>query len=151
VAVAAVQGLQISGSANAILQLCPMLQADRPVLIETAKNALLTLGPQYILNAFADLPTNPDERVRDGGVFVLQRMGPHPKVFELLTAMLHDRSERVRKKVILAMAFQKNPAFLTILREYYRDTSDDEEKKLVRKAMIHLQAFAPKPTVSGRP
>ncbi|MFZ2960162.1 MAG: hypothetical protein WA705_25045 [Candidatus Ozemobacteraceae bacterium] len=144
VALAAIQGLQNYGGTTAVLHLCPFLHSEMPMLVDASKTALGTFGPQKILAAFAELPGNADERVRDGGVFVLSRMRGRP-VSELLQKMLiSDRSELIRKKIILAMTYQKDPSHINALRECMK-TAGEEEKKLARKAIVYLQGFVPRP------
>ncbi|MBF0500997.1 MAG: HEAT repeat domain-containing protein [Candidatus Riflebacteria bacterium] len=148
VVLAAIQGLQNNGGMAAVLHLCPFLQSPVAVLVDAAKNALGAFGPQKILIAFTELPTHPDERVREGGIFVLSRMRGRP-VVELLQKMLaSDRSENVRKKIMLAMTFHKDPSYINVLRDFMKSAGEDE-KKLARKAIVYLQGFVPRQQVPG--
>jgi hypothetical protein len=144
VVVGAIQGLQECASGLAILAICPFLQAQIPAIADAAKNALTFFGPKQLLAAFQELKNQPDERVREAGVFILSRMKGRP-VVDLLMSMLSDPSTRVRQKTILGMSFQKNPEYLEPLRDVFRSATHDEEKKLARKAIIYLQTFAPNP------
>jgi len=143
VVLATIQGLQICGGSSAILAICPFLQSPAPMLVEAAKNALAWFGPQKILTALADLPSHAEEYVRESGVFLLSRMRGKP-VTDLLIRMLGDKSESIRRKVMLAMTFQRDPVYIPVLREFMKNAGE-EDKKMARKAMIFLQGFAPKP------
>jgi|GEM_PF-1922125 len=139
VGLSAIQGLQINGGAESVLAICPFLESDVPVLVDAARTALMDFGPQRVLEGLARLPSSPDERARSAGVFVLSRMRG-PAIARLLVAMLGDRSAEVRQKVILAMANQKDPAYLATLREYVRQ-APEEDRKLLRKAIVFLQTL----------
>lgn len=141
VVIAAIQGLQATGGSVAVLNICPFIQSEIPIVAEAAKAALSYFGPKRIMEAFFDLPANLDERVREAGVFVLSRMRGE-SVTRILSEMLCDKSLKVRQKVMLAMAFQKDPGYLPILREFFRKASEID-KKLSRKTIVYLQGFAP--------
>lgn len=143
VALSAIQGLQINGGAESVAVVCPFLESDVPALVEAARAALTEFGPKLILDGLARLPSHPDERVRSGGVFVLSRM-KGIAVSRLLVAMLGDPSAEVRRKVLLAMAYQKNPTYISTLREFVRQ-APDEDKKVARKAIVFLQSLEKKP------
>ncbi|GAB4271814.1 MAG: hypothetical protein Kow0029_09790 [Candidatus Rifleibacteriota bacterium] len=139
VALAAIQGLEKSKNPQAILLLCPFLKSDIPLLAQAARSALSNFGAVKILKAFISLPQNPDEKIREAGVFVLSRM-KGKQVEQLLVQMLNDDSEVIREKVILAMSYQKNPAYIDALREFFRIASG-KDKTLARKAIVYLQGF----------
>ncbi|HEY9071863.1 MAG TPA: HEAT repeat domain-containing protein, partial [Candidatus Ozemobacteraceae bacterium] len=139
VGLSAIQGLQINGGAEAVLAICPFLESEVPVLVDAARTALMDFGPQRVLEGVARLPSHPDERVRSAGVLLLSRMKGAP-VARLLVSMLGDRSAAVRQKAILAMAFQKDPAYLATLREFVRQ-APEEDRKVARKAIVFLQTL----------
>jgi len=139
VALAAVQGLEKTGQVTAVLHLCPFLKSEIPVLAQSARGALANFGAVKILQAFRELPSYPDVRIREAGVFVLSRM-TGTAVEELLKKMLRDDSLNIRKSVILAMSYQKNPAYIDVLRDFFRNASEDD-KTLARKAIVYLQGF----------
>ncbi|HOT29348.1 MAG TPA: HEAT repeat domain-containing protein [Candidatus Ozemobacteraceae bacterium] len=143
VTLSAIQGLQINGGSESVAVVCPFLESDVPVLVEAARAALTEFGPRLVLEGLARLPSHPDERVRSGGVFVLSRM-KGDAVSRLLVAMLGDPSSEVRRKVLLAMAYQKNPAYIPTLREFVRQ-APDEDRKVARKAIVFLQSMERKP------
>ncbi len=139
VGLSAIQGLQINGGVESVLAICPFLESDVPVLVDAARTALMDYGPQRVLEGLARLPSHPDERARSAGVFVLSRMRG-PAIARLLVAMLGDRSAEVRQKAILAMANQKDIAYLATLREYVRH-APEEDRKITRKAIVFLQTL----------
>lgn len=139
VTLSAIQGLQINGGAESVAVVCPFLESDVPVLVEAARMALTEFGPRLVLEGLARLPSHPDERVRSGGVFVLSRM-KGDAVSRLLVAMLGDPSAEVRRKVLLGMAYQKNPVYIPTLREFVRQ-APDEDRKVARKAIVFLQSM----------
>ncbi|HOY66571.1 MAG TPA: HEAT repeat domain-containing protein [Candidatus Ozemobacteraceae bacterium] len=139
VGLSAIQGLQINGGVEAVLAICPFLESEVPVLVDAARTALMDFGPRRVLEGIARLPSHPDERVRSAGVLLLSRMKGAP-VARLLVSMLGDRSANVRQKAILAMAFQKDPAYLTTLREFVRQ-APEEDRKVARKAIVFLQTL----------
>lgn len=143
VTLSAIQGLQINGGVESVAVVCPFLESDVPALVEAARAALTEFGPSLVLEGLARLPSHPDERVRSGGVFVLSRM-KGAAVSRLLVAMLGDQSAEVRRKVLLAMAYQKNPAYIATLREFVRQ-APDEDRKVARKAIVFLQSLERKP------
>ncbi len=142
VALAAIQGLEISRNTAAILHICPFLKSDVPLLAQAARTALANFGAVQILKAFAGLPQHPDARIREAGVFVLSRM-KGAQVEQLLVQMLNDDSQEVREKVILAMSYQKNPEYIDPLREFFRIAAGPD-KTLARKAIVYLQGFVGK-------
>ncbi len=142
VVLAAIQGLQMNGGKEAVLLVCPFLQSNVPVLGEAAKAALSSFGPQRILEAMMDLPRSPDDRIRESGVFLLSRM-KGTGVIQVLCEMLFDKSQAIRRQVMLAMAHQKDPVFLQLLRDFFRRATDEEDKKMARKAIVYLQNFVP--------
>lgn len=139
VSLAAIQGLEQSKKVTAILHLSPFLRSEIPLLAQAARTALNNFGAVKIMQAFHNLPQNSDERIRLAGVFVLSRM-KGPQVEELLKQMLRDDSLDVRCDVILAMSYQKSPAYLDSLREFFRIAAD-RDKTLARKAIVYLQGF----------
>lgn len=141
VALAAIQGLEKSKKNSAILHLCPFLRSEIPLLSQAARTALASFGAMQILQAFKNLSTHPDEKIREAGIFVLSRM-QGKAVEEMLTAMLNDDSLAIRKSVILAMSYQKKPAYIDVLRDFFRSATD-EDKTLARKAIVYLQGFVP--------
>ncbi len=143
VTLSAIQGLQTNGGVESVAVVCPFLEADVPALVEAARAALTEFGPRLVLEGLARLPSHPDERVRSGGVFVLSRM-KGDAVSRLLVAMLGDPSAEVRRKVLLGMAYQKNPAYIPTLREFVRQATDDD-RKVARKAIVFLQSMERKP------
>lgn len=142
VALAAIQGLEISRSTAAILHICPFLKSDIPLLAQAARTALSNFGAVQILKAFARLPQHPDAKIREAGVFVLSRM-KGTQVEQLLVQMLNDDAEEVREKVVLAMSYQKNPVYIDPLREFFRIAAGPD-KTLARKAIVYLQGFVGK-------
>lgn len=143
VGLSAIQGLQLNGGAESVPAICPFLESEVPALVESARAALTEFGPRLVLEGLARLPSHPDDRVRSAGVFVLSRM-KGAAVSKLLVAMLGDKSADVRRKVLLAMAFQKNPAFVPTLREFVRQ-APEEDRKVARKAIVYLQSLEKKP------
>ncbi len=139
VALAAIQGLEKTQKAAAVLHICPFLKCDIPLLAQAARSSLSNFGAVKILQAFRDLPGHPDEKIRDAGVFVLSRMRGRG-VEELLLRMLSDESLQIRSNVILAMSYQKNPVYIDTLREFFRNASE-ADKTLARKAIVYLQGF----------
>lgn len=142
VALAAIQGLEITRNTGAILHICPFLKSDIPLLAQAARTALANFGAVQILKAFANLPQHPDATIREAGVFVLSRM-KGTQVEQLLVHMLNDDAQEVREKVILAMSYQKNPVYIDPLREFFRIAAGPD-KTLARKAIVYLQGFAAK-------
>lgn len=139
VALGAIQGLEKCRKIAAVLHLCPFLRSDVPVLAQAARTALSNFGAVKILQAFKDLPSYPDPKIREAGIFVLSRM-QGVAVEDLLKKMLRDESLEIRNSAILAMSYQKNPAYIDTLREFFR-TATDSDKTLARKAMVYLQGF----------
>lgn len=139
VALGAVQGLEKSKKIAAVVHLCPFLRSDVPVLAQAARTALSNFGAVKILQAFKDLPSYPDPKIREAGIFVLSRM-QGGAVEDLLKKMLSDDSLEIRNSAILAMSYQKNPIYIDALREFFR-TATDTDKTLARKAMVYLQGF----------
>lgn len=139
VALAAIQGLENSRNSNAILLICPFLKSDIPLLAQAARTALSNFGAVKILKAFVQLPQLADARIREAGVFVLSRM-KGAQVEQLLVQMLNDNDEEIREKVILAMSYQKNPAYIDPLRDFFR-IATGPDKTLARKAIVYLQGF----------
>ncbi|PKL44619.1 MAG: hypothetical protein CVV41_04450 [Candidatus Riflebacteria bacterium HGW-Riflebacteria-1] len=139
VALAAIQGLEASKKVPSIPHLCPFLRSEVPLLAQAARTALNNFGAVKIMQAFHNLPQNPDERVRSAGVFVMSRM-KGAQVEELLKQMLSDDSLDIRCDVILAMSYQKNPVYLDSLREFFR-IATARDKVLARKAIVYLQGF----------
>ncbi|HNV72674.1 MAG TPA: HEAT repeat domain-containing protein, partial [Candidatus Ozemobacteraceae bacterium] len=134
VVLAAIQGIQLNADPSGILHVSPFISSPDGILSEAARNALMSYGPAKVLQMYArELPRNADDRIREGGVFVLSRM-KGGAVTNLLVQMLADRSVEVRKKVIMAMTFQKDPQYLPVLREFMK-AAPEEEKKLARKAV----------------
>lgn len=148
VAIGALQGLAKIGGPQAILRIATMLQAETPMVSAEARTALNSFGPREILKALLTLPSVSDEQVRLAGIFLLSRMRGK-EVVRLLMELLYDVSPQVRRKVILAMAFQKDPVFLPGLREFFRRTADEEDRKFARKGIVYLQGFARSPVVSA--
>jgi hypothetical protein len=139
VALAAIQGLERTKKPLAVLHLCPFLKSEIPLLAQAARSALSNLGAVRILQALKELPSHPDVRIREAGVFVLSRMSGSA-VEELLKKMLNDEVLDIRSSVILAMSYQKNPAYIDCLREFFRIAADSD-KTLARKAIVYLQGF----------
>lgn len=139
VVIAAIQGLQINGLNQDIIHICPFIQSSTPAIFEAARTALEHFGPKRILEAFLEISSYTDEKLRISAVYLLARM-KGAKVTELLVKLLNsDPSTEVRKQVILSMALHKDPTFLPHLREYARKTKLEEEKKLLRRAIVYLQ------------
>lgn len=142
VALAAIQGLENSKNPQAILHICPFLKSEIPLLAQAGRTALSNFGAVKILKAFIGLAQHPDAKIREAGVFVLSRM-KGSQVEQLLIQLLHDDAEEIRQKVILAMAYQKNPAYIEPLREFYR-IATGPDKTLSRKSIVYLQGFSTK-------
>ncbi len=142
VALAAIQGLELSKNQQAILHICPFLKSDIPLLSQAARTALANFGAVAILKAFVKLPQLADSRIREAGVFVLSRMRG-TQVEQLLVQLLNDDVQEIREKVILAMSYQKNPVYIDPLREFFRIASGPD-KTLARKAIVYLQGFVKK-------
>lgn len=140
VALAAIQGLENSKKPAAVLHLCPFLKSDVPLLAQAARSALANFGAVKILQALKGLSEHPDAKIREAGIFVLSRM-KGTAVEDLLKKLLHDDSLEIRSKAILAMSYQKNPAYIDALREFFRIASDTD-KALARKAIVYLQGFS---------
>lgn len=139
VALAAIQGLEATKKVVSIPHLCPFLRSEVPLLAQAARTALNNFGAVKIMQAFHNLPQNPDGRIRSAGVFVMSRM-KGAQVEELLKQMLNDDSLDIRCDVILAMSYQKNPVYLDSLREFFR-IATERDKVLARKAIVYLQGF----------
>ncbi|MFZ5950410.1 MAG: HEAT repeat domain-containing protein [Candidatus Rifleibacteriota bacterium] len=142
VALAAIQGLELSKNQQAILHICPFLKSEIPLLAQAARTALANFGAVAILKAFVKLPQLADSRIREAGVFVLSRM-KGTQVEQLLVQMLNDDVQEIREKVILAMSYQKNPVYIDPLREFFRIAAGPD-KTLARKAIVYLQGFVGK-------
>ena len=138
----ALQGLENAKAPEAILHICPFLKSETPVLAQAARNALANLGAVMILKAFINLPTISDNKIKEAGIFVLSRM-KGKQVVELISAMIDDDSLEIRKKVILAMSYQKNPEYIDCLRNFFK-VAKEEDKALARKAIVYLQGFVSK-------
>ncbi|MEW6710770.1 MAG: HEAT repeat domain-containing protein [Candidatus Riflebacteria bacterium] len=142
VALAAIQGLELSKNQQAILHICPFLKSEIPLLAQAARTALANFGAVAILKTFVKLPQLADSRIREAGVFVLSRM-KGTQVEQLLVQLLNDDVQEIREKVILAMSYQKNPVYIDPLREFFRIASGPD-KTLARKAIVYLQGFVSK-------
>ena len=140
VVLGAIHGLQTNGGNTAILHLCPFVQSEIPAIAEAARNALSSFGAKRILEAFYNLPADPDEGLRAAGVYVLARMRGE-QVSRILGDLLYDQSLNVRREVMLAMAFQKEPAYLVKLREFARKAASEDDKRMARKTIVYLQGF----------
>ena len=140
VVLGAVHGLQTNGGNTAILHLCPFVQSEIPAIAEAARNALSSFGAKRILEAFYNLSADPDEGLRAAGVYVLARMRGE-QVSRILGDLLYDQSLNVRREVMLAMAFQKEPAYLVKLREFARKAASEDDKRMARKTIVYLQGF----------
>ncbi|MBF0543787.1 MAG: hypothetical protein HQM08_05105 [Candidatus Riflebacteria bacterium] len=145
---AAMGGLQTNGDPTGIFHICPFLKSEDKELADAAKFALYSFGPTKILQVFSKLSEISDEKTKVSSVFLLSRM-KGKAVTELLVKLLKDPSDKVRQEVLMGMTFQKDPVYISILRDFIK-TSSEEEKKLARKAMIYLQGFVPKPSVGSK-
>lgn len=139
VVLAAIQGLEATKSPAAVVPLCPFLRDEVPLFAQAARTALSKFGAVKIMQALKDLPNFTDIKLKEAGIFVLSRMKGDP-VEKILKTLLNDESSSVRIQVILAMSFQKNPAYIDPLREFYR-IANETEKSMTRKAIVYLNGF----------
>ena len=139
VVLAAIQGLESTKSPAAVVPLCPFLRDEVPLFAQAARTALSKFGAVKIMQALKDLPNFTDIKLKEAGIFVLSRMKGDP-VEKILKTLLNDESSSVRIQVILAMSFQKNPAYIDTLREFYR-IANETEKSMTRKAIVYLNGF----------